>query len=440
MTSGAKLWIKATTPMRFPCFSGPSSSIRNLSLPTTPSPLHIQILERMVWRPRMHRKAYELRGPLSEHEKLSAEAAYNYFVTGDLEKQRQALELLARIYPRDPGPPFALGNLYVTLGQYEKALEGAREALRLDPSSPLNYAFLADTYLNLNRLGDARNTIQEGQKDGFASVHSRGTVCARFPGERCRRYVTASGLGSRQAGHRGCAPWPGSRHLCVLRPAGGRTRIFAARRRLRRTGRAERDRSEPRSRYRLDRSPHGHKVEAQEQANLALRHSTGREVQYGAALALALTKDSTKSSVARRRSGETFSSRYAGAIQLSAHTSRPACPQPEECHASHRYVAGCRSLRFGARPHNGHPLAEPLSRLSPRASVPGRASRGRSGCRIQEDTGSTRRRIQRAHRSSRASRPRPRLCGRQRHRQIPRSLPGFLCSLEKRGLRHLSPC
>jgi predicted Zn-dependent protease len=38
----------------------------------------------------------------------------------------------------------------------------------------------------------------------------------------------------------------------------------------------------------------GNKVEAQEQANLALRHSTGRDVQYGAALALALAGNSNR--------------------------------------------------------------------------------------------------------------------------------------------------
>jgi len=38
----------------------------------------------------------------------------------------------------------------------------------------------------------------------------------------------------------------------------------------------------------------GNEREAQERATIALEHSTGRDVQYGAALALALTKDSTR--------------------------------------------------------------------------------------------------------------------------------------------------
>ena len=138
-----------------------------------------------------------MRESLSGREKLAADAAYHYFVTGDLEKERQAFELVARVYPRDPDPPFALGNLYVTLGQHEKALEGARDALRLEPSSPLNHAFLADTYLNLNRRGDARNTIKEGQRDGFAeAMHGESYVLAFLESDaadRSRHVAWAAG-------------------------------------------------------------------------------------------------------------------------------------------------------------------------------------------------------------------------------------------------------
>jgi eukaryotic-like serine/threonine-protein kinase len=239
-------------------------------------------------------KAYELRGALSEHEKLSAEAAYHYFVTGDLEKQRQALELLARIYPRDPGPPFALGNLYVTLGQYEKALEGAREALRLDPSSPLNYAFLADSYLTLNRLGEARNTIQEGQKYGFTSVLNGELYVLAFlendAAGMSRQLVWAAGK-------------PGIEDLLLGQEADSSAyygRLTNAREFSRRAiASAERaELKETAANHEADialiEALMGNKVEAQEHANLAQRHSTGRDVQYGAALALALAGNSNR--------------------------------------------------------------------------------------------------------------------------------------------------
>jgi len=124
------------------------------------------------------------------------------------------------------------------------------------------------------------------------------------------------------------------------------------------------------------------------------------------------------------------SSRYAGAIQLSAHTSRPACPQPEECDASHRYVAGCRSLRFGDCPTMGtlslnlypvyvrgqaylaaHRGAEAAAEFKKILDQRGAVSNGLIGALAHLGLG-------RAHAVDR------------RHRQIPRSLSGFLCSLE----------
>ena len=73
-------------------------------------------------------KAYELRGSLSEPEKLDIETSYYSYVTGDLEKDRQTLELWAQLYPQDATPPLALGWVYDFLGQYDKGLEGARES------------------------------------------------------------------------------------------------------------------------------------------------------------------------------------------------------------------------------------------------------------------------------------------------------------------------
>ena len=70
-------------------------------------------------------------------------------------------------YPRDPVPRFGLTDVYASLGLYEKGLDAARQALRLDPSDASNYTVVAYSYLLLNRLGEARNIIQEAQKDGF---------------------------------------------------------------------------------------------------------------------------------------------------------------------------------------------------------------------------------------------------------------------------------
>jgi eukaryotic-like serine/threonine-protein kinase len=54
------------------------------------------------------RKAYELRGEISERERSGIEAIYYWGVAGDLEKARDAYELLARTYPRDSSAHFNL--------------------------------------------------------------------------------------------------------------------------------------------------------------------------------------------------------------------------------------------------------------------------------------------------------------------------------------------
>jgi tetratricopeptide (TPR) repeat protein len=106
------------------------------------------------------RKAYELRGRTSEREKLSIESRYLRYVTGNLEESSRADEALAQDFPRDPSPRIGLTLDYAMLGQYNKALSAAQEAVRLNPGSGLAYSNLAGAYIDLNRLDEARATIE----------------------------------------------------------------------------------------------------------------------------------------------------------------------------------------------------------------------------------------------------------------------------------------
>ena len=125
-------------------------------------------------------KAYELRERVSEREKLAVEAYYYTLVTGDMQKQRQAYEMWAQTYPRDDIPPTNLCYLYYYLGQYEKALPQAREALRLDPASGNNYENVASSYLFLDRLEDARSMIEQAwaKKLDTPNLHNFAYVLA----------------------------------------------------------------------------------------------------------------------------------------------------------------------------------------------------------------------------------------------------------------------
>jgi eukaryotic-like serine/threonine-protein kinase len=104
-------------------------------------------------------KAYKLREHVSEREKLRIEGYY-YFALGDLERARQTHEFWAQAYPRDWIPRNNLGNIYRYLGQHEAALANLRQSLLIGSR---NYANIVLSYLNLNRLNEARVTAAQAQ-------------------------------------------------------------------------------------------------------------------------------------------------------------------------------------------------------------------------------------------------------------------------------------
>lgn len=108
------------------------------------------------------RRAYELRGRVSEREKLVIEYTYHDLVTGDLEKARAVCELWAQLYPADISPHAILGDLDMRLGRYDEAVAQWREVLRRHESGS-NYSRLAEAYLNLNRIEEAKAAVREAQ-------------------------------------------------------------------------------------------------------------------------------------------------------------------------------------------------------------------------------------------------------------------------------------
>jgi tetratricopeptide (TPR) repeat protein len=106
------------------------------------------------------KKAFELRGGVSERERLGIEASYYWGAAGNLEKARDAYELLVQAYPRDSDAHFNLGNVYHGLGQLEEGLAEAREAFRLDHSR-LDYGYLTFSLVVLNRLEEAGEIEKE---------------------------------------------------------------------------------------------------------------------------------------------------------------------------------------------------------------------------------------------------------------------------------------
>jgi eukaryotic-like serine/threonine-protein kinase len=110
------------------------------------------------------RKAYDLRGKVSERERLYIEAHYYRDVTGELDKAASLWEVRQQIYPREDESYTNLAGFYGQRGNYEKALEEARQALRLDPDDQDHYVGLVYIYICLNRLDEAQAALREAER------------------------------------------------------------------------------------------------------------------------------------------------------------------------------------------------------------------------------------------------------------------------------------
>ncbi len=102
------------------------------------------------------KQAFDRRERGSELEKLYITTRYNAIVTGDLDKQIEALQLWEQTYPRDWTPYNTLGATYAELGKSEQAIPQFQEALRLQPASFQPYGNLALEYLKLGRYDEAK--------------------------------------------------------------------------------------------------------------------------------------------------------------------------------------------------------------------------------------------------------------------------------------------
>jgi len=121
-------------------------------------------------------KAFELREHVSERERFMIEGAYYNNAAGDLDKARQALELVIQSYPRFWVPHDNLAGLWSTSGQWEKAASEYKEAIRLNPAAGIDYGGLVVANLSLNRLQDAEVTIKQAKAKALETVLQGGPL------------------------------------------------------------------------------------------------------------------------------------------------------------------------------------------------------------------------------------------------------------------------
>ena len=242
-------------------------------------------------------KAFQLRAHVSDAESFWITAAYDTQVPGNLEKARETCELWAQTYPREMTPhAFLSGIIYPALGQYEEAVQEAKRAIELNPEFAIGYYNLAARYVNLERLDEAEKTLKRASERKLM-----------IPDFLLERYDFAFLKGDRPGmeetvalaqGRSGAGEWISNHHSSVLayfgqlEQAGSMARYGA-------TLAAQAGHREPAALYKAAAAVwealFGDALEARRSATAALELSNGRGVEYGAAFALAVLGDSSRS-------------------------------------------------------------------------------------------------------------------------------------------------
>jgi serine/threonine protein kinase/Tfp pilus assembly protein PilF len=238
-------------------------------------------------------KAYQLRDHASDRERFFIITLYHRDVTGNLEKAQQTLELWARSYPRDRDAHGLMsGFVSQGSGRYEKSLEEAKIAVGIDPDFSPGFINIAFSYFYLDQLPEAEETVQRAFERKFevpeflllqfylaflkgdrGGMDRAAALAKGKPGaEDWMEHSEALALA--RSGHLQAAAEFSRRAADLAQQAGHRERAATYR-----AGKA------------VWEAFLGHAILARQSAVAALELSKGRDVEYGAAFALALAGD-----------------------------------------------------------------------------------------------------------------------------------------------------
>jgi serine/threonine protein kinase/Tfp pilus assembly protein PilF len=242
-------------------------------------------------------RAFELRGHASDAEKFFITAYYYGRVTGNEERAQQTCEAWVQTYPRELLPhAFLSGFIFPVLGKHEKAAEEAEKTIALDSDDAIGYAHLGYSNLFLGRLPEAEKALERasGRKleDPYFLMLGFQIAFLKDDKEGMERRVA---LAQKESGAEDWITY----HEAFVSAYSGRLQEA---RRLSRHAADLAQQSAHRERAALFETGLalweallGNIPEAKRSAAAALELATYREVQYGAAFALAMSGDSSRS-------------------------------------------------------------------------------------------------------------------------------------------------
>jgi eukaryotic-like serine/threonine-protein kinase len=241
-------------------------------------------------------KAWQARDHASDREKFYVTATYEGLATGNLEAARQNDEAWAHTYPREPVPHSMLsGYPYKAAGRYQQAIVEARKAIELDPDFTIAYYNLGVNNVYLGRIDEAENVLRRAAGRGLEIDEF---IMLEYDIAFLKGDHAAMGQAVNRARERsGGDTWISNKEAYALAYAGQLQKARASTQRAvdqaRQEGQPERA-GLWEAGASLREAFFGEAPQARQRAMATLDHSNNREVQFGAALALAISGDGAR--------------------------------------------------------------------------------------------------------------------------------------------------
>jgi eukaryotic-like serine/threonine-protein kinase len=112
-------------------------------------------------------KAFDNRAQASELELLLITEMYYYATLGDIDRELSVYPVWQQTYPREAAPWVDSSATHNSLGDYERALQEAQQAIRLAPNAYTPYSNACTALLGLNRREEAEQLARQALGRGL---------------------------------------------------------------------------------------------------------------------------------------------------------------------------------------------------------------------------------------------------------------------------------